>query len=241
MSVYAISDLHLSSDGSKPMDVFGLRWQHHAERLEENWRAVVRPEDWVLIPGDISWGMRLADAAQDFAFLDRLPGKKLIGRGNHDYYWLSHQKMQEFLPDSIQAADRQTITTGEFTLVATKGWLCPGSGAYTAARDEKLYLREVQRLRLVLQQVKDCERPLIAMLHFPPMNEKNEISGFTQLLDEFQVKLCIYGHLHGPDGQTGFNGKLRQTRYQLVAADYLCLKPLCLDEWIFAAKERRRS
>jgi len=236
MSVYAISDLHLSLDGSKPMDIFGARWDHHAERLENNWRAIVQPEDWVLIPGDISWGMKLADAAEDFAFLDRLPGKKLIGRGNHDYYWLSHQKMQNFLPESIQAVDRQAINTGQFTLVSTKGWLCPGSNGYSASKDEKLYLREVQRLRLVLEQGKKLGQPLIAMLHFPPMNEKAEASGFTQLLDEFHVGLCLYGHLHDPDGKSGFHGVLHETQYLLVSADYLQLKPLLLDNWIFTSK-----
>lgn len=232
MSIFAISDLHLSFQTKKPMDVFGELWKDHHEKIEVAWREKIQPEDVILIPGDLSWAMRLEEAIQDFYFLQALPGLKIIGRGNHDYYWHSHQKMLEFLPQGIIPIDRKVFDLTPWTLVSTKGWVCPGSSAYTASQDEKYYRLEVQRLEMVLKKAKESGREIIAMLHFPPMNEKYEDSLFTELLEQYGVRLCIFGHLHGQIFKNNYDFLRAGVRYQLVSADYLHFEPLLLDPFL---------
>lgn len=229
MAIYAISDLHLSFQTKKPMDVFGEQWKNHHEKIEKSWRAMILPEDTVLIPGDLSWAMRLSEAVNDFEFLHALPGRKIIGRGNHDYYWHSHQKMVDFLPKDIVPIDRQVLDLDNWTVVSTKGWLCPGASAYVASQDEKYYRLEAQRLEMVLKKAKEKNQAIIAMLHFPPMNEKNEESLFTELLEDFGVRLCIFGHLHGHGLRNNYDFSQNGVQYQLVSADYLDFMPLLLD------------
>lgn len=229
MALYAISDLHLSFQSKKPMDVFGESWKNHHEKIEKSWRSMILPEDTILIPGDLSWAMRLSEAIDDFEFLHSLPGKKIIGRGNHDYYWHSHQKMVEFLPKDIIPIDRRVIELENRMLVSTKGWLCPGASSYVTSQDEKYYRLEAQRLEMVLEKAKECDKELISMLHFPPMNEKNEESLFTDLLEEYGVRLCIFGHLHGQGLKNKYDFKQNGVQYQLVSADYLEFAPLLLD------------
>jgi len=229
MSIYAISDLHLSLQTMKPMDVFGEQWKDHHEKIETAWREKIQPEDIILIPGDLSWAMRFEEAVLDFNFLHTLPGLKIIGRGNHDYYWHSHQKMVEFLPQDIIPIDRRIHDLKPWTVVSTKGWLCPGSSAYTASQDEKYYRLEAQRLEMVLKKAKELDQGIIAMLHFPPMNEKKEPSLFTDLLESYGVHLCIFGHLHGQSLKSDLDFSRNEVRYQLVSADYLHFEPMLLN------------
>ena len=232
MSYYAISDLHLSLQTNKPMDVFGSTWTDHPSRIQKAWSSIVNAEDYVLIPGDISWAMRFHEATEDFAFLERLPGTKVIGRGNHDYYWHSHQKMLDFLPAGMIPLDRHILQLPDFVLGSTKGWVCPGSSGYTPSEDEKYYKLEVRRLEMVLKKMGTDVGPRVIMLHFPPTNEKLEPSLFTQLLEDYKVRLCIFGHLHGSSLKKAYDREQNHVHYQLVSADYLDFQPLLLDSFI---------
>lgn len=224
MKIFAIGDLHLSFDNriEKPMDIFGDSWSDHASRVKENWLAKVSEDDLVIVAGDISWGLRLEETLMDLQWISDLPGKKVLVRGNHDLWWQSIGKINKlhgnmfFLQNTCYMVDEKTAICG------SRGWVCPGSEEFTQ-HDEKIYLRELARLELSLQQAKakGAER-IICALHFPPTNDKKQPSGFTNLLSEYGVSACVYGHLHGKDGfKNGIKTNLNGVEYRLVSLDYL--------------------
>lgn len=223
MRLFAIADLHLSLASEKPMDIFGEAWRDHAEKIEENWRRVVGKEDLVLLPGDISWAMRLEDALPDLAFIGRLPGKKILLKGNHDYWWSAIGRVRALLPDGMRALQNDAFAEEDIRVCGTRGWLCPGAPAFGEA-DRKIYLRELDRLRLSLNALAEDGRR-VAMLHFPPVCEKEGGSGFTELLEAAGVTTALYGHLHGDAGRTAFEGERNGVVYHCVAADKLDFCP----------------
>lgn len=200
MNVYAISDLHLSTNSDKPMDVFGGNWEGHLEKIKTDWRAKVKGEDVVLIAGDISWAMKLSAALEDLRCLVDLPGKKVFIRGNHDYWWNGITKLRESAPDdSFIFLQTDSVKIENFVIVGSRGWTCPGSPDFTE-QDEKLYLRESERFRLAFadaeKQIEEGDK-LLVMIHYPPFNLKREDSNFTRLFEEKGVEKVIFGHLHG--------------------------------------------
>ena len=236
MRVFAIGDLHLPGGDVKPMDVFGPHWERHFDRISEDWRARVREEDIVLIPGDISWAMQLADAAQDLRRIASLPGRVLILRGNHDYWWSSLTQLRECLPPNMHAIQNDAFDGGEAVFCGTRGWTIPGEAASagacgepvaasTDAQDVKIYRREALRLEMSLQAAAKLAqgRPIVAMLHYPPVIPECMRAGteFTRLLSEYGVSRCVYGHLHGQSARRGFCGEYRGVRYDLVSCDAL--------------------
>ncbi|MGI6212689.1 MAG: metallophosphoesterase [Anaerovoracaceae bacterium] len=232
MSIYAIGDLHLSFDKriQKPMDIFGPLWEDHAERLKENWLREVGEEDTVLIPGDISWGLRMDEATADFNWIHSLPGRKIITKGNHDLWWGSITKMNELYDDILFLQNRSVRIPEEgVTVCGTRGWICPGVEGFDE-HDQKIYDRELIRLRFSLEDAKkQGGGEIIAMLHYPPTNDRMQGSGFTDMLEEFGVRTCIYGHLHGKDTfRHGLKGVLNGVHYHLVSLDYLEAVPLKL-------------
>ena len=200
MNVFAIGDLHLSSTSDKPMDVFGKHWEGHFERIKKDWIEKVKEEDVVLIPGDISWAMKLEDALADLRALAPLPGKKIFIRGNHDYWWNGITKLRDSAPDdTFYFLQTDAIKIGDFVFVGSRGWSCPGSPDYTA-QDEKLYDREGQRFLLAF----DCARKLkeegdkvVALIHYPPFNLRQENTIFTDLFEKEGVEKVVFGHIHG--------------------------------------------
>ena len=224
MSVYSISDLHLSYAKPKPMDRFGAQWSDHEARVATNWRSVVGTNDLVLLPGDLSWAMRWDDFTADLSYLHSLPGTKIISRGNHDYYWMSKAKMDISLPKDVIALEQDTVAIAGFAIVGVKGWLTPGCRLYDSQEDEKYFLRERGRLERSLQMASEHDMPIIAMIHFPPFAQQADV-GFTDLLEKYGVAHCVYGHLHGGDWQNQTGGLIRGVRYHLVSADYLEFRP----------------
>ena len=222
MRVFAIGDVHLSFGAEKPMDIFGAAWSDHAARLEAAWRSTVSPGDLVLIPGDISWAMRLADALPDFAFLDALPGKKLLLRGNHDYWWSSLAKVRAALPPSIRAIQNDSACYPGLSVAGTRGWISPGAQAFSAD-DEKIYARELLRLELSLKTLPKAGRR-IAMLHFPPFAD-GKPTAFCTLLSRYGVEKVVYGHLHGHAHASAFEGTADGVEYIFVAGDRLGFCP----------------
>ena len=205
------------------MDVFGSHWENHFERISESWRARVSEDDVVLIPGDISWAMQLADALQDLERIAQLPGRILILRGNHDYWWSSLTQLRCSLPQGMHAVQNDAYDAGDMVFCGTRGWTIPGQDA--AAQDEKIFRREVLRLEMSLKAAAQTAdgRPIVAMMHYPPLLPEHKASGtaFTRLLSAYGVSRCVYGHLHGQSIQRGINGVYDGVRYDLVSCDAL--------------------
>lgn len=223
MKVFAIGDLHLSGGTDKPMDVFGPAWQNHGERIASAWANSVSQEDIVLLPGDFSWAMHLNQVQADMEWLAALPGTKLMIRGNHDYWWNSVTRVRAALPPSMFVLQNDYFTFRDLHVAGTRGWICPGSAVFSGD-DQKIYDREVLRLGLSLSALPSGGRR-IAMLHYPPFNEKRAPSGFTEQFELAGVELVVYGHLHGRSCKGGFEGVLNGVEYKLVSADHIEFKP----------------
>ena len=235
MSLFAISDLHLGLGVSKPMSVFGARWSDHVRLLGENWLAAVGPDDTVLIPGDISWGMSLDEALPDLQYLDQLPGKKILSRGNHDYWWSSIRKIEHYCADhDLQTLsflrNNSNMVSPEVMVCGTRGWLLPDDPEF-GPHDEKIHLRELGRLKLSLDDAsrqRKTGQKLVVCLHYPPFGRNGRESGYTELMSRYAVDACIFGHIHGVDPHTELSLPSIRIRYALVAADYLDFSPLCI-------------
>ena len=223
MRLFAIGDLHLPGGQNKPMEVFGSQWDGHFFRIGESWRGQVSPEDTVLIPGDISWAMHLADAVPDLRAIGELPGRKVLIRGNHDYWWQGITKVRAVLPEGMYALQQDAVDLGDAVVCGTRGWLIPGGETQLEPWDEKIYQRELMRLDLAL----DCAlklakgRPVIVMLHYPPLTRNQRESGFTQRMEAAGVRMCVYGHLHGAGISAGWSGEQGGVSYELVSCDSL--------------------
>ena len=230
MKIFAISDLHLSFGDNidKPMDKLGDGWEQHTERLRAYWEELVTDEDIVLIPGDISWGLRLEEALADFEWLHSLPGIKILSKGNHDLWWNRINYLNSLYEDIVFLQnDCYEPSCGGVVITASRGWPYPGSDEYTE-HDAKIYAREIQRLRLGLDSAvrKAPEARIIVCLHYPPSDPSGRITGFTEVLEEYHVWKCIYGHLHGQVAfGRGIKGQVRDVEYRLVSLDYLGAKP----------------
>ena len=223
MSIFAMGDLHLSGEKqTKPMDIFGENWVGYVEKIEKSWQACVAPTDWVLLPGDISWAMNLEQAQQDLDWIARLPGKKVLLRGNHDYWWQSIGKVRGALPADVYALQNDAMVIDDYMLCGTRGWLCPGSTQFTQ-EDEKIYAREIGRLKLSLDyaNARNAALPKIVMMHYPPFHVSAEATGFTELITAYGVQKVLYGHLHGPSLKYCFAGELQGVEYIPVSSDYL--------------------
>lgn len=223
MKVFAIGDLHLAGGSNKPMDVFGPHWERHFERISEAWREQVQDGDTVLIPGDISWAIRQEQAEADIKAIACLPGRKILLRGNHDYWWNSLSKLRAILPDGMYALQNDCIVMDGVAFSGSRGWVCPGSNGFSQ-EDEKLYQRELIRLSMSLEKAqKDAVK--VCMLHFPPFNEKRQSSGFTELFEKHGVHTVVYAHLHGRACKNAFEGERNGVRYLLCSADHLQFAP----------------
>ena len=241
MKIIAIADLHLSlGEGiNKSMEVFGGAWLGYVERLKENWEYIVSPEDLVLIPGDISWAMHLEEAMADLEWLDALPGKKLLLRGNHDLWWSSMKKMKGLFP-SIEFLQNDAYLDAEhgFAVIGSRGWLCPGDGDFKETEDGKIYRREILRLQMSLADLKakckasQCFDPyIIGMMHYPPTNARKDPSDFTDIFRDAGANQVIYGHLHSEKAfGNGPAGSFEGSYYRLVSLDRLNAMPICLYE-----------
>lgn len=224
MSLFAISDLHLpGGDETKPMHVFGEHWVGHFERICQDWQARVAPTDTVLIPGDLSWAMQLCHAVPDLQAIGALPGRKVIVKGNHDYWWNSITQLRDVLPDGMQAIQHGSADMGSFVVCGTRGWTFPTGEAPLSPEEQKIYQREVLRLKMALEEaVKRLDgRPLVVMMHYPPLYDMERDTAFTQLLEAYPVHTVVYGHLHGQGIRIGYNGVWNGVRYRLVSCDSL--------------------
>lgn len=225
MKIFALADVHLSFFNSKPMDVFGPEWRNHHLLIAEKWRQLVAPKDWVLICGDISWAMHLPEAEEDLKFIAQLPGKKVLIRGNHDYWWKSISKVRNALPEGIQAIQNDYVPLGDIAVCGTRGWIVPNNQMSEA--DEKIYSREIIRTEISLSKAeKDGFKDKIFMLHFPPFQNKLLDPGFKRLFSSYGVRWCVYGHMHGSDHRFAVEGMIDGVSYTFAAADFTGFSPV---------------
>lgn len=230
MTVFAIGDLHLPGGDDKSMAVFGAHWQGHWEKIASDWRDRVQEQDVVLIPGDISWAMQLENALPDLRQIGALPGRKILLRGNHDYWWGSITRVREALPAGMYALQNDAMEMDGITFCGSRGWTKPQSEE--AGEDARLYARELLRLRLSLEQARRLSPQglLIAMTHFPPVGESGKRTPVSDMMREFGVDHVVYGHLHGASLKSAFTGVLDGVRYHFVACDGLDFRMYCVCE-----------
>ena len=223
MAVFVIGDLPLSLGTDKPMDVFP-GWEGYLPKLEYNWRTLIGQGDTVLLAGDTSWAMNLPDTKADFAFLQGLPGQKWLLKGNHDYWWTTARKMQSFLMengfDSLHILHNNACIVGDAALCGTRGWPFDD----VAAQGEKLMAREAGRLRMSLQAGQGAARR-IAFLHYPPVYPGASAKEIVDVLKEYAVTECYYGHLHGRSIRFAVQGEVEGIQYKLISADGLGFCP----------------
>ena len=223
MALYAIGDLHLSLGTNKPMDVFGPGWANHVQRLEEAFSSLGE-EDVTVLCGDTSWGIDLSQSLEDFRFIDRLPGKKLLVKGNHDYWWTTASKMRRFFQDNglttIDILHNNCHFYGDWAVCGTRGWFYEEE---QSGHNEKVFNREVIRLEASLKAAGD--RPILAFLHYPPLYTGYRCPEIIAKLEASGVKDCFYGHLHGPTHRRAIEGAVGTVGYHLVSADYLRFVP----------------
>jgi len=231
LRIWGISDLHLSFSSDKPMDKFGKHWAGHADKMAEHWDALVDDDDVVLCPGDLSWAMKLDEAALDLEWIGARKGRlKILGRGNHDYWWSAIGKVRKALPESCWALQNDAIDLGDVVVCGSRCWAAPGALDYSE-HDRKIYEREITRLRLSLETGRKMAdgRKLVAAIHYPPFTAKGASTDYSDLVEEFGVELCVYGHLHGRRAhQTAVVGERNGVTYRLIACDALHFAPQLL-------------
>lgn len=249
MSIFAISDLHLSMAPGidKPMDIYGSRWFDHAARLERSWRELISDDDTVIIAGDISWGLKLEEAKYDLDWVSSLPGHKVLYKGNHDLWWNSITKLNKMY-DNMTFVQNDCFVAEDFVVCGTRGWLTPDNDDFKEA-DEKIYRRELMRMQSSLAAGKkhiealhekaveegreeEYEEPeIIVVMHFPPVSKAASFSGFQQIFEDFGIKHVLYGHIHGEDGfKNTIRGKHHGVQYDLISLDFLNCRPVLLEK-----------
>ena len=223
MALYAIGDLHLGLSVDKPMDVFGSGWDSHVERLRAAF-AKLHDDDVTVLCGDTSWGIDFAQSLADFQFIDALPGKKILLKGNHDYWWNTAAKMRRFFAENglatLDILHNNCHFYGDYALCGTRGWFYEED---QKAHDEKVLNREVGRLEASLKLAEG--RPILAFLHYPPLYEGYRCPEILRKLEEYGVERCFYGHLHGVTHRRAIQGSFGGVDYSLVSADYLRFEP----------------
>ena len=246
MRVFAIADLHLSFGiPDKGMEIFGPVWKGWTQKLEDNWKRDIQQEDLVLIPGDISWAMRPEEAEKDLLWIDSLPGKKVLLKGNHDYWWGSLSKVKKILPQSIQVIQNNALLFDQIAVGGARLWDTPEfsfsqwsqfrpnprENTLTERQEnpdemEKIFLRELQRLKLSLDQMDSRAKIRIALTHYPPIGGLLEESRASQILESYNINFCVFGHLHNLQPGSKLFGEKNGISYHLVSADWLDFSPL---------------
>lgn len=222
MKVFAISDPHLSLTQGKSMDVFGQHWAGHWEKIKKSWDACVSPEDVVVIAGDLSWAMSYEDALPDLNAICQQPGQKVLIRGNHDYWHGSLKKTREILHNNTYLLQNDALRLGDYTFFGTRGWKQRGAEDFDA-QDEKIFARELERLKLSLKAAQKLGGELIGVCHYPPFSQNHESSEFTGIYAQSGAQKVIYGHLHGQyiKKEEYENIALDGVEYILTSCDYL--------------------
>ena len=219
MKIFAVADLHLPGGTNKTMDVFGKQWEGHFDRIRASWTEQVGEDDTVLLPGDLSWAMQMKDALEDLAEVGRLPGRKILLRGNHDYWWGSVTRLREALPKNMFALQNDALRLGDTVFCGSRGWTHPAGDGREDAENRKIYERELIRLEMSLEAGKKLGGRMIVMTHYPPLDEKHGHTPMSRLISSYGPTDVVYGHLHGAALKGAFNGIRDGIRYHCVSCD----------------------
>jgi len=232
MSIYIIGDLHLAFSQDKPMSIFGQNWEKHHEKIKQNWIEKVKPQDTVILAGDFSWATYLEDTYEDFSYLNTLPGKKILMKGNHDYWWTTLTSMKRYLEENkIENVDflyNNSFEIEDKIIVGTRGWTLNDT-----ENSSKMIAREALRLELSIKDAEEKygkDKEIIAIMHYPPISsnsKKNEYtydSKFLDIMKKYNIKKCYYGHLHGLSHKDAIEGIIDGIEFKLISSDYLDFK-----------------
>lgn len=224
MKIFAIADLHFDFKKEKPMDIFGVNWENHEEKIIENWKGIVGENDLVLIPGDVSWALRLDDALEDLIKIENLPGIKIIGKGNHDYWWSTSTKLDNLGLKTIRFLKNNFYKFDDIVVCGTRGWDTMEEHSKEVS-NEKIFLRELNRLKISIESAKSVNSQIIVMLHYPPFNSDGLPNEFFDLMKNCNADICVYGHLHGVEGQKNIReGFIDNIMVHCVSSDYMDFK-----------------
>jgi hypothetical protein len=235
VAIYALADLHLAlSNPEKSMDVFGSRWEGYIDRVRDNWINTVTDADTVLIPGDISWATYIDKAEEDFRFISELPGNKLLSRGNHDFWWTTMKKMEEYFETrgftNLQFIRTNVVEADGCLVSGTRGWMIESRDSIEGSDNRKIYEREKMRIEMCLDKLNEADsdhaKTHILMIHYPPITAKQEFTEFAQLMADGGVDICVYGHLHGKAHKKAFEGEFGGTKFICSSADYVEFCPV---------------
>ncbi len=221
MNIYAISDLHLDINNTKPMDIFGPVWQNYLDDIVADWNEKVTDDDVVILAGDYSWAMKLEEVIPDFDFVGKLKGKKIIVRGNHDYWWKSISRIRENLPPNCFALQNDAIKIGEYIFCGNRGWNIP-QGQFNTDEDKRIFARELERAVLsfnAAKKLQENDEKIIFVTHYPPFNYKGEPSEMTRLIEENGVYKVVFGHLHGYTNPALIHKNMNGVEYFLTSCD----------------------
>lgn len=225
MAIYAISDFHLSFGTDKPMDIF-KGWSNYTERLKENIESVVKQDDVIVIPGDISWALKLKDTIEDFKFINDLPGKKIIGKGNHDLWWESLTKMNRLMQENefenISFLYNNCYEVDDIVIAGSRGWF------FDDTADKKIVLREAGRIENSLQQATQIGKEIILFLHYPPIQKQAVCNEIMDVIKKFEVKKVYYGHIHSAGAVNAYEGEYDGIEFKCISCDILNFKPLLI-------------
>lgn len=231
MALYAISDLHLPLGINKPMDIFGKKWENYVDRLFENWQNTVKKEDTVVLPGDFSWATYLEESKADFDFLNSLNGKKILLKGNHDYWWTTMNKMKKFVEENgykdIEFLQNNSFEYKNISICGSRGWNTPMGNM--SEEDQKIYDRELQRLDLSVKAAKNPDNVII-FTHFPPILKDYRENAMVDFMKSNNIKSCIFGHIHSSGIRNAVEGNIDGINYTLVSCDYREFMPVQLAE-----------
>lgn len=227
MALFAIADLHLPLGVNKPMDIFGKKWENYVERLEINWQETVKPEDTVVIAGDFSWATYLEESKADFYFLNRLNGRKIMLKGNHDYWWTTMSKLKKFTAENgyenIDFLQNNSFEYKNISICGTRLWLTPQQGQ--SDEDKKIYTREIQRLALSVNAAKYPDN-IIVFTHYPPILKDYRTNDASAFFAEHGISRCIFGHIHSSGIKNVLEGNVGGVDYSLVSCDYRKFMPV---------------
>lgn len=222
--IFAIGDLHLDNTMEKPMDIFGDNWLRHEEQIFNNWKSMVGDDDLVLLPGDISWALKLEEAYLDLLKIDSLPGKKIMVKGNHDYWWDSLKKIKDLNLKSIEFLQNNSFIYNDIGIAGTRGWYSIDE-EIEDIHNKRIFNRELNRLKLSLESIKDKVMKKIVILHYPPFNIDLNHNEFVQIMKDYNVDICLYGHLHAEGHKSAVEGIIKGIEFHCVSSDYIDFIP----------------
>lgn len=229
--IYAISDLHISLSGEKPMDIFGASWEGYLDKIKVDWLSKVSSNDIVLLCGDLSWAKDLNEAIKDMSFFTELPGKKVIVKGNHEYWWQSYSKLKLALPENVYPIQNNSISIDNYIFCGTRGWDVPTESS--TEEDIKIYHRELLRLEMSIKDAlskRKEDEDIIVLTHFPPYSEGYKPSEFTSIIEKYPVKKVVYGHIHSQKSPHKKYFVLNGVEYFLSSCDLIDNKLITIEE-----------